>query len=143
MAARVILRIKDGKCGGKKYALQDASRCLIGRGQDCDIRLPNETAFLTVSRHHCLLDIDLPTIRVRDSGSRNGTYLNGMQIGRPAYWDLPAGVLSGPCLEYDLSEGDELKVGDTVFEIDILGSEDRETERAEEPAVGKELCACG
>jgi pSer/pThr/pTyr-binding forkhead associated (FHA) protein len=144
MTARVILRIKEGKLGGKTYALHDACGCLIGRGPDCEIRLPNEPAFLTVSRHHCVLDIDLPAIRVRDSGSRNGTYLNGMQIGRPAHWQLPAEVLSGPCFEYDLREGDELKVGDTVFEVDVVGSEDPETETelAAEPVMGKELFAC-
>jgi serine/threonine-protein kinase len=143
MAAPVILRIKVGKGRGKTYALHDACRCLIGRGRECEIRLPDEPAFLTVSRHHCVLDIDLPAIRVRDSGSRNGTYLNGMQIGRPAHWELPAEALSGPCYEYDLSEGDELKVGDTIFEVDVVGSEDREMEPEEEPAVGKASCACG
>ena len=35
------------------------------------------------------------------------------------------------------------QIGDTVFEVEVAGSEDRETERAEEAAVGKELCACG
>jgi pSer/pThr/pTyr-binding forkhead associated (FHA) protein len=90
-----------------------------------------------------MLDIDLPAIRVRDCGSRNGTYLNGMQIGRPVHWHLPAEALSGPCYEYDLSEGDELKIGDMVFEVEVAGSEDRETERPVKPAVGNELCACG
>src|SRR5262249_37828945 len=140
MAARVILQIKNGNFVGKTYEFHVPCRCRVGRGEDCEIRLPNEPGFLSVSRHHCLLAIDPPAIRVWDSGSVNGTSLNGMQIGRPAHWHLPTEVLSGPCLEYDLHAGDELKVGDTVFEVDVVVSEHRE--RAEEPAAEKEVCAC-
>jgi hypothetical protein len=62
-----------------------------------------------------------------------------MQIGRPAHWHVPADVLSEPCFEYDLQDGDELKVGDTVFEVDVVVSEDKEREGVEEPAAEKEL----
>jgi pSer/pThr/pTyr-binding forkhead associated (FHA) protein len=120
MTARVTLKIKNGTWVGKTYEFPVPRRCCVGRGEDCAIRLPNEPGFLTVSRQHCLLDIDPPAIRVRDCGSVNGTSLNGMQIGRPAHWQLPVEVLSGPCFAYDLHAGDELKVGDTVFEVAVL-----------------------
>jgi hypothetical protein len=55
-----------------------------------------------------------------------------MQIGRPAHWQLPPEVLSRPCFEYDLREGDELKIGETIFAVDGLESDDRERERADE-----------
>jgi pSer/pThr/pTyr-binding forkhead associated (FHA) protein len=140
MPARVALRIKNGKLAGKTYGFDDPLQCLIGRGDDCEIRLPGEPEFLTVSRHHCLLDIDPPRVRVRDSGSLNGTYINGMQIGRPAKWRLPPETLSRPCFDYDLSKGDELKVGDTVFE---MLSEECGPELVEEAGAEKALCACG
>jgi hypothetical protein len=142
MSARVILKLKNGRFVGKTYEFHGSRRILVGRGEDCEIRLPNEPGFFTVSRHHCLFDIDPPAICVQDSGSMNGTYLNGMQIGRPANWHLPAEVLSGPCFEYDLHGGDELRVGETVFEVDVVVSEDMERERAEEPAAEKVLSAC-
>jgi pSer/pThr/pTyr-binding forkhead associated (FHA) protein len=133
MVARVILKITNGKLVGQTYQLHGPGRFLIGRGQDCEIRLPHEPGFLSVSRQHCLLDIDPPAIRIRDSGSFNGTFLNGMQIGRPAHWQLPAEMLSQPCFEYDLRDGDELKVGETVFEIEVVVvSNDKEREQAEE-----------
>jgi pSer/pThr/pTyr-binding forkhead associated (FHA) protein len=142
MSVRVILKIKNGKFVGKTYEFHGSRRFLIGRGEDCEIRLPHEPDFLTVSRHHCLLEIDPPAIRVQDAGSVNGTSLNGMQIGRPAHWYLPADVLSEPCFEYDLHDGDELKVGDTVFDVDVVVSEDMERAGVEEPATEKELSAC-
>ena len=143
MAASVILRIKNGKLAGKAYEFHDLERCLIGRAKDCEIRLPNEPEYLTASRHHCLLDIDPPAIRVRDSGSRNGTLLNGMQIGRPKSWHLAPEVDSQPCFFYDLSEGDELTVGSAVFEVAVAVSEEMEPQRIQETNAEKELCACG
>jgi pSer/pThr/pTyr-binding forkhead associated (FHA) protein len=142
MAASVILRIKNGKLAGKTYEFRDLERCLIGRAKDCEIRLPNEPDYLTASRHHCLLDIDPPTIRVRDSGSRNGTLLNGMQIGRPKSWHLSDEMESRPCFFYDLNDGDELTVGSTIFEVGTAVSEEMEPARMQEAVVEKELCAC-
>jgi hypothetical protein len=54
-----------------------------------------------------------------------------MQIGRPAHWNLPPEVLSRPCFEYDLREGDELKIGEIIFEVKVVVSDDRKRERAE------------
>jgi eukaryotic-like serine/threonine-protein kinase len=142
MVASITLRIKNGKLAGKTYEFRDLERCLIGRGKDCEIRLPNDGEFLTASRHHCLLDIDPPAIRVRDSGSRNATLLNGMQIGRPKTWYLPPEVDSQPCFFYDLNDGDELTVGSTVFEVGTAVSEEMEPERMQEVGMEKELCAC-
>jgi pSer/pThr/pTyr-binding forkhead associated (FHA) protein len=142
MAASITLRIKNGKLAGKTYEFHDLERCLIGRAKDCEIRLPNEAEYLTASRHHCLLDIDPPALRVRDSGSRNGTLLNGMQIGRPKTWNLPPEMDSQPCFFYDLNDGDELTVGSTVFEVGTAVSEETEPERMLKTGAENELCAC-
>jgi pSer/pThr/pTyr-binding forkhead associated (FHA) protein len=143
MAASIVLRIKNGKLAGKTYVFDEPCRCLIGRADDCEIRLPGELEFLTVSRHHCLLDIDPPEIRVRDSGSLNGTFLNGMQIGRPGKWHLPPEALSRPCFDYDLSQGDELTVGGTIFEVGVGVPEEGGPEQVEASEAERELYACG
>jgi pSer/pThr/pTyr-binding forkhead associated (FHA) protein len=66
-----------------------------------------------------LLDVDPPFASVRDLGSRNGTFVNGMQIGHP--WTWPPAVKGEPphLDEYDLHDGDELRVGDTVFLVHL------------------------
>src|SRR5262249_56485128 len=64
--------------GCREYILERRGRYVLGRSRDCDIMLPAEG----VSRHHCRLALDPPTLRVRDLGSRNGTYLNGESIGK-------------------------------------------------------------
>ena len=117
MPARITLTVENGPRAGEEHAFTDRRTCLIGRAEDCDLRLPNGPGYCDVSRHHCLLHLDPPAVWVRDLGSRNGTRLNGRQIGRPAARDA---VADGPPVfqpSYELHDGDELLVGHTVFRV--------------------------
>ena len=58
--------------------------------------------------------------RVRDLESHNGTRLNGMQIGRPANWHLPAELTAEPCRTYDLRDGDLLRICNNVFAVRLV-----------------------
>jgi pSer/pThr/pTyr-binding forkhead associated (FHA) protein len=91
------------------------------------VRLPRED--LTVSRRHCLLEIDAPAAMLRDLGSTNGTYVNGQRVGRPGRW---AGA-DAPAPEQAASRplwcGDELQVGDTAFRVLVVTAE--EADRAD------------
>jgi CBS domain-containing protein len=115
MAARITFTIDNGLLAGTEYVFGEPGTCVIGRADDCDIRLPNLPGYQDVSRHHCLLDFDPPHVRVRDLGSRNGTRVNGMQIGRPytGWEDMPLAFIPS----YPLKDGDEIQVGGTVFRV--------------------------
>lgn len=117
MTARITLTAENGPLAGKEYAFTERRTCLVGRGDDCDWRLPNGPGFADVSRHHCLLHIDPPTLRVRDLGSRNGTRVNGTQIGHPTGRDAPPDAPPVFLASYDLREGDLLEVGHTLFRV--------------------------
>lgn len=122
MSAKVILTITQGSLKGQQFIFEERTTCLIGRSHDCYPQIPNDEAHRTISRYHCLFDINPPDIRVRDFGSKNGTYVNGKKIGqRPAnQTPLQAAHLNFP--EHDLSEGDEIKIGLTVIQVSILGA---------------------
>jgi pSer/pThr/pTyr-binding forkhead associated (FHA) protein len=80
-----------------------------------------------------LLEIEPPSVRIRDLGSRNGTYVNGVLIGRrdPELQSEPVPVDDLPA--YDVRAGDQLQVGATVFDIDIVeNGTDHETQSAGE-----------
>jgi len=49
---------------------------VIGRDSDCQFILDNDLA----SRHHCSLIADGRSLRIRDMGSKNGTFVNGLRL---------------------------------------------------------------
>ncbi len=73
---------------------------VIGRRHDCDLRIP----LMSVSRRHCQLNRDEGVLKIRDLGSRNGTYLNGKRID-----------------EAVIQAGDYIEVGPLKFVLQIDG----------------------
>lgn len=73
---------------------------LIGRREDCDLRIP----LGDVSRKHCRLIKENGVLRVEDLGSSNGTFLNGQRIQSAK-----------------LEAGDTLRVGPISFIVQIDG----------------------
>lgn len=120
MRGRVVLTISDGALAGRVWEFDERTTRFIGRSADCDPQLPDDEAHRQVSRHHCLVDINPPDARVRDFGSLNGTFLNGFRIGRraPHHTAEQAAGIAFP--EHDLNDGDELRIGDTVFRISTV-----------------------
>lgn len=69
------LIITSGAHSGHHIPLP-GSKCIIGRERDCHFRPDDDM----ISRHHCVIRFDGITYRIRDLGSRNGTFVNGRQI---------------------------------------------------------------
>jgi pSer/pThr/pTyr-binding forkhead associated (FHA) protein len=115
MGSTVKLVVMNGSGAGKELLFAVPRMHLVGRGDDCDLRLANTLENLCISRRHCLLDIDPPRLRVRDLGSLNGTFINGKRLGHPATSRIP-----DPSREdYDLKDGDELALAGLVFQVRI------------------------
>lgn len=89
---------------------------LLGRRKDCQICLP-EDAF--ISRHHLLLEVNPPEIRLRDLGSLHGTYINGRKYGGRQKHESPAEGARHALTQMDLHDGDEIKTGQTTFLVRI------------------------
>ena len=112
--AIVTLTLVNGQGAVSEFVFDERSTCLIGRGEDCSPRLPNDEHHRSVSRHHCMLDINPPDVRIRDFGSRNGTYVNRSKIGQR---DPAQSAAQGRGLgfqERDLKDGDEVRLGRSV-----------------------------
>ncbi len=119
MSATVILTVISGSLKGLEFEFSDHITFIIGRGKDCYIRLPDDEIHLNISRHHCLFNINPPLIWVRDLGSKNGTYVNGQKIGqRRSHQSLDYGLeMNLP--EYNLTNGDEIAIGQVIFRVSI------------------------
>ena len=118
-AAKVILTVTAGTLEGQEFIFSDRTVCIVGRARDCHLALPNDDNHKTVSRYHCLLDINPPAVRIRDLGSLHGTYLNGQMIGRRNRNQTPEEGMQINSSGHDLATGDEIKLGKTVFRITI------------------------
>jgi eukaryotic-like serine/threonine-protein kinase len=119
-STRVSLTVTNGPLKGSKYIFDEPRQCLIGRAPDCDIQLslPNDLRFANTSRHHCELDVDPPAVRVRDLGSRNGTWLNGERINQGApYLEDEAERQPGDFVP--LKDGDVLGIGMTTIRVRV------------------------
>ena len=115
----VTLTIVQGQEVGRQFVFEDRTTCIIGRDVDCQPRIPNDDHHRKVSRTHCLLDINPPDVRVRDFGSRNGTYVNGMKIGQRERYESREQGAQSTFPEHDLEDGDEIRLGQTALRVTI------------------------
>jgi serine/threonine protein kinase len=131
MPAKVTLTVTQGSLTGQQFVFEERTTGIIGRARDCYPQIPNDENHLTISRYHCLLDINPPDIRVRDFGSKNGTCVNGQKIGQRQPNQTPEEGAKINFPEYDLQEGDEIELGTTVFRVSV----ERERELEQKPKV--------
>lgn len=119
MPPKITLTITQGKLQGQQFIFDCRTTCIVGRSADCNPQLPDDQENRIISRYHCLLDINPPAIRVRDFGSKNGTYVNNQKIGQRQADQTPEEGAKLIFSEYDLQDGDEIKLGNTVLKIRI------------------------
>lgn len=119
MTAKIIMTVTQGKLQGMQYIFEERTTCIIGRAKDCNPKLPSDKEHSTISRYHCLLDINPPQICIRDFGSKNGTYVNSKKIGQRLSYQTPEEGRKSNFKEYSLHSGDEIKLGQTVFKVNI------------------------
>lgn len=117
MFARVILRGINGGLQGQTLVLENETKYVLGRSQDCALRLPDP--HLLVSRYHCRIQVSAPFVAVEDLGSLNGTYINGGRIGQRDREQSFAGGLLEKHAEYLLWDGDQLRIGDNIFQLEF------------------------
>jgi len=97
-----------------EYVFDCRQICIVGRSDDCAIRILGGAGQREISPHHCLMEIDPPVVRLYDLGSECGTYVNGARLQSiPDATDLPHSAA------VELQDGDEIRLGDTVLHVMI------------------------
>jgi len=117
MESRITLVATEGGLKGQEFEFGGRAWCLVGRSSGCSLRLP--AGDVTASRHHCLFDVDAPAVVLYDLGSRNGTYVNAerIRVHDPDTRVDPA--LAGAGRGRLLADGDEVRIGNTMFLVRI------------------------
>ncbi|MBP7050510.1 MAG: FHA domain-containing protein [Phycisphaerae bacterium] len=100
MNANLVLLSDNGSY--KTFALSKPVT-VLGRRHDCNLRIP----LPVVSRRHCQLTQNSDSIKLRDLGSRGGTFINGKKVD--AEKDVP------------IKPGDYLRIGPLTFVCQIDG----------------------
>jgi len=105
LSEKIVSELKsmpEGKCGllvikgpniGDKFFI-DKEESFIGRSPESDVLLDD----ITVSRKHVIIQKDEKNCRIIDTGSLNGSYLNGNIVE-----------------EAVLQDGDRLQIGKYIF----------------------------
>jgi pSer/pThr/pTyr-binding forkhead associated (FHA) protein len=113
MATILTLKALTGDLRGQEFTFRGPAYCLLGRSRNCRLWLPGD---VTVSRQHCLIEVEGGSAWVQDLGSRNGTHLNGKKIGHRHKESQADATMVTP-LRQELQDGDELRVGYQVFAV--------------------------
>src|SRR5262245_17317916 len=90
---------------GSRYPLADKP-LLIGRGEDCEIRIQDHS----VSRRHARVDPNPDGVTLTDVGSTNGTFVNDVMI-------------RGAVILHD---GDYVRVGNCIYRFLVGGNVENE-----------------
>ncbi len=96
---RVTFHVIAGPQTGRDFTFDQHDTFMIGRSEDAQFCLPQDRYF---SRHHCILEIAPPQAFLRDLGSTNGTYVNGMRVDTA-----------------HLKSGDRIQGGETILEVEV------------------------
>ncbi len=116
MPAKVKLEVTEGAKQGEKFVFEEHDTFLFGRKNDCHVCLPDDPC---VSRHHFIMEVNPPDARLRDLGSLNGTHVNDEKYGGREKHETPEEGATRQYPEVDLHDGDEVRVGDTVFRVSV------------------------
>ena len=96
---RVTLNVVAGPQTGRTFTFDQHDTFMIGRSEDSHFCLPHDRFF---SRHHCIVEIAPPQAFLRDLGSTNGTFVNGLRVDTTY-----------------LKHGDRIQGGETVLEVQV------------------------
>jgi pSer/pThr/pTyr-binding forkhead associated (FHA) protein len=114
-----MLTVKEGTQRGRKFVLDRSAHWVIGRMDDCSVKLSGGIEYQLISRHHAALDVEPRAVLVRDLGSLNGTYVNGKLVGRRHQGLVPEDGTEVLDPGQPLADGDELRLGPVTFDVRV------------------------
>lgn len=116
MPAKVTLFITSGPLKNRQFDFEEHDTLLFGRRKTCHAQITGDPR---VSRHHFILEVNPPDVRIRDIGSRNGTIVNGVKYGGRQAHEEPAQAALRQYPAVDLKHGDFITVGRTRMLVQV------------------------
>ena len=133
MRSCVTLKATQGPAKGREFPFEQHEIFIFGRSPDCQCSISDDPY---ISSNHFLIEINPPECELRDLGSKNGTFLNGMRIGRREKGEA-AEEAAQRAKGARVGHGDMVRAGATEFLVSIRAFADC-------PECGKEFeCPAG
>ncbi len=127
MSTMLILRATGGDLNGQEFSIAGPAHWVLGRSRSCTLRLPGDG---TVSRQHCLIEVEEGGAWIQDLGSLNGTLVNGEKIGqRERIRHADATMVQPP--RQGLRDGDELRICNNTFQVALTERTEQNVRTAE------------
>lgn len=98
---KAVLTFRTGHHRGQVLEFDAPRTVVLGRSSQSDIQVYDER----ISRRHCAIRVEGNTIRLKDMGSNNGTFVNGAEVR-----------------EAVLAHGDVITIGSTEVEVSFQSS---------------------
>ncbi len=95
----MLVEIQNGSEAGKKVWIQNGQTLQVGRTDSADLAIESDKL---LSRLHFAIDCEPELCRIRDLGSRNGTFLNNALVSVA-----------------ELNDGDRITAGETEFLVSL------------------------
>jgi len=95
---KLRLGFRTGHHRGQVLEFEPPRTLVLGRSSQTDVQIYDER----ISRRHCALRLEGNSVRLKDMGSNNGTYVNGAEVREVA-----------------LTTGDVITLGSTEVEVQI------------------------
>jgi len=108
-----VFDVIEGPAAGRRFWLKPNERLEVGRLSRADVSVPSDQH---MSRHHLVLEASPSSVRVRDAGSTNGTFVNESRVS-----------------SFELCPGDRIRAGKTLIEVSFV----------EEPQVADQTVVAG
>ena len=118
---RITLTVIAGPHEGREFSFEEHDNFIVGRAKKAQFRLPKDDPYF--SRNHFLIEVNPPLCRLLDMGSRNGTFVNSQRV-----------------TSIELKDGDEIRGGQTVLRVALIGDASSERSDASHPSgVGQSV----
>jgi len=132
MSILLILKATAGDLRGQEFAIPAPGHCVLGRSSGCTLRLPGNAS---VSRQHCMIELENDNAWVQDLGSLNGTLVNGQKIGQREQRPSDDATMLQP-QRRSLRSGDELRICNNVFAVRLAATAPDRNSNERIPHIG-------
>ena len=112
----IVLEVVEGPHRGQSFTFDGHDNFIVGRARFAHFRLPKKDPYF--SRIHFMVEVNPPCCRLVDTGSTNGTRVNGRRVRA-----------------VDLRNGDLIQGGDTVLRVSFVPEAGVEVAQPPTPAT--------